>query len=43
MRGPLDDLIMEEEINEAIKSLKINKFSFGTVSNEIIKCNLTPF
>ena len=38
-RGPLDDIFIEKEVIETIKSLKLNKSKFGVIYNEMLKCN----
>ena len=37
--GPLDYDITTENIISTIKTLKLNKSSFGIVTNEVLKCN----
>ena len=37
--GPLDYDIATEDIISTVKTLKLNKYNFGIVTNEVLKCN----
>ena len=37
--GSLDSIFTESEIINTINKLKLNKFNFGVISNEMLECN----
>ena len=39
LSGPLDYDITSEDIISTITTLKLNKYNFGIVTNEVLKCN----